>query len=171
MFIRLCDSASLSSFRLSERVYCKKWSTMNEMNLDHFTVDYKVTEKSFNFPKKYGLPFYFVSAADGTNVVKVWYFGLGRVQKWDLNAITWSSSSRHVMMVIIITSSWSREHHVMTTWSSLRNHHLFFNSWKNFGTVKNWVFFLNISYSVRQSSWHIDIKKILQTLLTSSWKN
>ncbi|EDO43734.1 predicted protein [Nematostella vectensis] len=34
-------------------------------------VDYKVTQKSFNFPKKYGLPFYFVSASDGTNVVKV----------------------------------------------------------------------------------------------------
>ena len=43
-------------------------------NLNHFTVDYKVTEKSFNFPKKYGLPFYFVSAADGTNVVKVKIF-------------------------------------------------------------------------------------------------
>ncbi|XP_031574440.1 rab-like protein 2A [Actinia tenebrosa] len=34
-------------------------------------VDYKVTQKAFNFPKKYGLPFYFVSASDGTNVVKV----------------------------------------------------------------------------------------------------
>ena len=41
------------------------------INLDYLTVDYKVTEKSFNFPKKFGLPFYFVSAADGTNVVKV----------------------------------------------------------------------------------------------------
>ncbi len=41
------------------------------INLNHASVDYKVTEKSFNFPKKYGLPFYFVSAADGTNVVKV----------------------------------------------------------------------------------------------------
>lgn len=34
-------------------------------------VDYNVTQKSFNFPKKHGLPFYFVSASDGTNVVKV----------------------------------------------------------------------------------------------------
>uniref|UniRef100_A0A8C0YAQ1 RAB, member of RAS oncogene family-like 2 n=3 Tax=Cyprinus carpio TaxID=7962 RepID=A0A8C0YAQ1_CYPCA len=33
--------------------------------------DIKVTQKSFNFAKKQGLPFYFVSAADGTNVVKV----------------------------------------------------------------------------------------------------
>ncbi|XP_056091973.1 RAB, member of RAS oncogene family-like 2 [Rhinichthys klamathensis goyatoka] len=33
--------------------------------------DMKVTQKSFNFAKKQGLPFYFVSAADGTNVVKV----------------------------------------------------------------------------------------------------
>lgn len=33
--------------------------------------DMRVTQKSFNFAKKLGLPFYFVSAADGTNVVKV----------------------------------------------------------------------------------------------------
>lgn len=36
--------------------------------------DLKVTQRSFNFGKKQGLPFYFVSAADGTNVVKVWTF-------------------------------------------------------------------------------------------------
>ncbi|XP_072045061.1 rab-like protein 2A [Amphiura filiformis] len=34
-------------------------------------VDYKITSKSFAFPKKHNLPFYFVSAADGTNVVKL----------------------------------------------------------------------------------------------------
>ncbi|XP_022251635.1 rab-like protein 2A [Limulus polyphemus] len=34
-------------------------------------VDFKVTKKSFNFPKKFGMPFYFVSASDGTNVVKL----------------------------------------------------------------------------------------------------
>ena len=33
-------------------------------------VDYNVTKKTFNFPKKHSLPFQFVSAADGTNVVK-----------------------------------------------------------------------------------------------------
>ncbi|NXQ08717.1 RBL2A protein, partial [Vidua macroura] len=33
--------------------------------------DMKVTQKSFNFARKFSLPFYFVSAADGTNVVKV----------------------------------------------------------------------------------------------------
>ncbi|XP_067325505.1 rab-like protein 2B [Anolis sagrei] len=33
--------------------------------------DMKVTQKSFNFPRKLNLPFYFVSAADGTNVVKI----------------------------------------------------------------------------------------------------
>ncbi len=30
-----------------------------------------MTKKAFQFPKKHNLPFYFVSAADGTNVVKV----------------------------------------------------------------------------------------------------
>ena len=34
-------------------------------------VDYKVTTKSFNFAAKRKMPFFFVSASDGTNVVKV----------------------------------------------------------------------------------------------------
>ncbi|KAM8778966.1 LOW QUALITY PROTEIN: rab-like protein 2B [Rhynchonycteris naso] len=33
--------------------------------------DIKMTQKSFGFTKKYSLPLYFVSAADGTNVVKL----------------------------------------------------------------------------------------------------
>ncbi|XP_023381225.1 rab-like protein 2A [Pteropus vampyrus] len=33
--------------------------------------DRKMTQKSFNFTKKFSLPLYFVSAADGTNVVKL----------------------------------------------------------------------------------------------------
>ncbi|KAM4037095.1 rab-like protein 2B isoform 1-T3 [Anomaloglossus baeobatrachus] len=33
--------------------------------------DRRVTQKGFNFAKKHSLPFYFVSAADGTNVVKL----------------------------------------------------------------------------------------------------
>lgn len=35
------------------------------------TADIKMTQKSFNFARKFSLPLYFVSAADGTNVVKV----------------------------------------------------------------------------------------------------
>ena len=31
----------------------------------------QVTNKKFSFPKKHGLPFEFVSAADGTNVVAI----------------------------------------------------------------------------------------------------
>jgi Rab-like protein 2 len=34
-------------------------------------VDYAVTSKAFAFPKKEALPFFFVSAADGTNVVAI----------------------------------------------------------------------------------------------------
>jgi Rab-like protein 2 len=34
-------------------------------------VDYKVTQKKFAFGTKKGIPFEFVSAADGTNVVRV----------------------------------------------------------------------------------------------------
>ncbi|XP_047641783.1 rab-like protein 2B isoform X6 [Phacochoerus africanus] len=33
--------------------------------------DIKMTQKSFNFARKFSLPLYFVSAADGTNVVKL----------------------------------------------------------------------------------------------------
>ncbi len=33
-----------------------------------------MTKKSFAFPKKHNMPFYYVSASDGTNVVKVSYF-------------------------------------------------------------------------------------------------
>ncbi|KAM5333695.1 rab-like protein 2B isoform 5-T10 [Glossophaga mutica] len=33
--------------------------------------DIKMTQKSFSFAKKFSLPLYFVSAADGTNVVKL----------------------------------------------------------------------------------------------------
>ncbi|KAL7552172.1 hypothetical protein ACHAWF_015396 [Thalassiosira exigua] len=34
-------------------------------------VDYMVTRKDFKFPRDHNLPFFFVSSADGTNVVKV----------------------------------------------------------------------------------------------------
>jgi Rab-like protein 2 len=34
-------------------------------------VDYNVTRKEFKFATKHNLPFFFVSAADGTNIVKV----------------------------------------------------------------------------------------------------
>ena len=34
-------------------------------------VDFSITQKTFGFAKKQGLEFFFVSAADGTNVVKV----------------------------------------------------------------------------------------------------
>jgi Rab-like protein 2 len=34
-------------------------------------VDYQVTKKNFKFGPQNNLPFFFVSAADGTNVVKV----------------------------------------------------------------------------------------------------
>ena len=37
----------------------------------HTTVDYQVTKKSFKFARTHHLPFFFVSASDGTNVVKV----------------------------------------------------------------------------------------------------
>ncbi|XP_006011073.1 RAB, member of RAS oncogene family-like 2 [Latimeria chalumnae] len=47
--------------------------------------DMKVTQKSFNFAKKLGLPFYFVSAADGTNVVKLFRDAIKLAVSYKLN--------------------------------------------------------------------------------------
>lgn len=33
-----------------------------------------VTQKTFAFPQKHNIPLYYVSASDGTNVVKVLFF-------------------------------------------------------------------------------------------------
>lgn len=45
-------------------------------------VDYKVTSKSFNFAAKRKLPFFFVSASDGTNVVKIFNMAILAGMKW-----------------------------------------------------------------------------------------
>lgn len=45
--------------------FFRKWFDL------YISVDNSVTKKSFNFAKKHRLPFYFVSASDGSNVVKV----------------------------------------------------------------------------------------------------
>lgn len=39
--------------------------------IHYCVVDRSVTEKQFKFASQYGLPFEYVSAADGTNVVKI----------------------------------------------------------------------------------------------------
>jgi len=49
--------------------YCKGIPTFVCAN--KIDLDYNVTKKSFAFASKRNLPFYFVSASDGTNVVKV----------------------------------------------------------------------------------------------------
>lgn len=45
-------------------------------------IDYKVTSKSFNFAAKRKLPFFFVSASDGTNVVKIFQMAIMSGIKW-----------------------------------------------------------------------------------------
>uniref|UniRef100_A0A3P9JYQ4 RAB, member of RAS oncogene family-like 2 n=1 Tax=Oryzias latipes TaxID=8090 RepID=A0A3P9JYQ4_ORYLA len=47
--------------------------------------DLKITQRSFNFAKKHGLPFYFVSAADGTNVVKMFREMINRALEYKQN--------------------------------------------------------------------------------------
>eukprot|EP00605_Chrysophyceae_sp_TOSAG23-4_P002269 GSChrysophyteH1.ASY1.ANO1.2514.1 assembled CDS len=51
------------------REYCENIPVVLVAN--KIDVDYKVTRKEFKFATKHNLPFFFVSAADGTNVVQV----------------------------------------------------------------------------------------------------
>lgn len=51
------------------REYCENIPVVLVAN--KIDVDYNVTRKEFKFAAKHDLPFFFVSAADGTNVVKV----------------------------------------------------------------------------------------------------
>ena len=51
------------------REYCEDIPVLLVAN--KIDVDYNVTRKEFKFATKHNLPFFFVSAADGTNVVKV----------------------------------------------------------------------------------------------------
>lgn len=61
----------LSQWYKELRTYCENIPVVLVAN--KIDVDYKVTKKKFNFQKKYKLPFFFVSAADGTNVVKMFH--------------------------------------------------------------------------------------------------
>ena len=45
-------------------------------------VDYNVTRKEFKFAAKHNLPFFFVSAADGTNVVKVFQNAVSEAKRF-----------------------------------------------------------------------------------------
>jgi Rab-like protein 2 len=61
------------------REYCESIPVICVAN--KIDVNYKVTQKSFKFPKKHKMPFYFVSAADGTNVVPMFKHAIGSA--WD----------------------------------------------------------------------------------------
>ncbi|EFX70795.1 hypothetical protein DAPPUDRAFT_60871 [Daphnia pulex] len=47
--------------------------------------DYKSTHKSFAFPTKHRLPFYYVSASDGTNVVKLFNDAINAAVTYRIN--------------------------------------------------------------------------------------
>lgn len=55
--------------------YCSKSGSLPPVILvaNKIDVDYNVTKKEFKFASRHNLPFFFVSAADGTNVVKVFH--------------------------------------------------------------------------------------------------
>lgn len=60
---------NLANWYQELRNYCESIPCICVAN--KIDVDEKVTTKAFAFPTKNGLPFYFVSAADGTNVVQL----------------------------------------------------------------------------------------------------
>jgi hypothetical protein len=54
----------------------------------------QVTAKAFKFPEQHNLPFFFVSAADGTNVVKVFEQAVEEAVRHRSKVRTHSSSRR-----------------------------------------------------------------------------
>lgn len=60
---------NLSKWYKELRLHCENVPVILVAN--KIDINYEVTKKKFKFPEKHGLPFYFVSAADGSNVVKV----------------------------------------------------------------------------------------------------
>ena len=59
----------LSSWLKELREYCKNIPVICICN--KIDMNEKVTKKKFKFPQKHNMPFFFVSAATGTNVVRV----------------------------------------------------------------------------------------------------
>ena len=51
-------------------------------------VDYQVTKKNFKFASQHNLPFFFVSAADGTNVVKIFDEAIREGVQYKINGKT-----------------------------------------------------------------------------------
>ncbi len=70
-------------------------------------LDMKVTKKSFNFAAKRNLPFYFVSASEGTNVVKVFSEAITMGYTYLQNPDTWVLHARMCVRTHIHTFFWA----------------------------------------------------------------
>ena len=68
-----------------------------------------MTQKSFKFARNNHLPFYFVSAADGTNVVKVCTISLPTVEQWNLGHIETRRYYREVVLSSEVEKSTSSQ--------------------------------------------------------------
>mmetsp|Transcript_18180 Transcript_18180/g.53776 ORF Transcript_18180/g.53776 Transcript_18180/m.53776 type:complete len:157 (+) Transcript_18180:2-472(+) len=60
-------------------------------------IDYQVTRKNFKFAASKGIPFYFVSAADGTNVVKVFRAAIEAALDWKANGDDFMAEALRVL--------------------------------------------------------------------------
>jgi Rab-like protein 2 len=77
----------LSDWYKELREYCEHIPCILVAN--KIDVDYNVTRKEFKFASKHDLPFFFVSAADGTNVVKVFQSAVLEAKRFKISGGTW----------------------------------------------------------------------------------
>lgn len=75
--------ANLKHWYKEMRTYCPDIPCVLLANKIDVNLD--VTSKNFKFGEQYGLDFYFVSAADGTNVVKIFRDTLGKAMSFKKN--------------------------------------------------------------------------------------
>eukprot|EP00941_MAST-03F_sp_MAST-3F-sp1_P001003 g1003.t1 len=80
---RKATYGNLKKWLTELREYCENIPVICVAN--KIDVNYKVTQKSFKFPKKHKMPFYFVSAADGTNVVKLFRHAIDSASDYKKN--------------------------------------------------------------------------------------
>jgi len=68
-------------------------------------VDYNVTRKEFKFASKHNLPFFFVSAADGTNVVKVFQSAILEAKRFKESGGRWTTLDVSLIFVVLTLSA------------------------------------------------------------------
>ena len=93
--------ANLKNWYKEMRTYCPDIPCILIAN--KIDVNLEVTKKNFKFGEQYGLDFYFVSAADGTNVVKIFKETLRKAMSFKTNP---PKSFERDVMELLEDDSW-----------------------------------------------------------------